>query len=565
MRVVALLLAALAIAVPPGWLARVLAGADRPGIEAVIVGAWFWKGLLLGHAALLWGWARSRRVALEGSPGPGADASAAAAPSEPPARAESPGQPGRASVWLVALLVVALALRLVQLEDGLWFDEIKTLVRYVSLSLGQIVTTFDDQNQHLLYSILARVSTEILGTTRSALRLPAVLLGVASLWGVYRFGREVTGRREALLATALLTFSYHHVWFSQNARGYTGLLFWSLLASALFLRLLRNERPHRYALALAYGATVALATYTHITAAVLFAAHAVIAAWTLWPRGARTDRPTPAPQPLLWALILGVTLSAQLYAFVLPQLAGTLLAPSTGGLSIEWKDPLWLIRETLSGLGRGLPGGWIALLGGGAIAIAGLGSYWKEHPRATGVMILPAAITAGVILTMGHNLWPRFFFFSAGFGALIVVRGMFAATRLVLRRRAPTVGFAVATLVILGSATTVPAAWGDKQDYVGAAGYVDAHRSDSDAVVMLDMCILPYQEHWDRDWLIVSDADELERVELGHDRTWLVYSFPASLQTMQPDIWNRMQTGYRMAASFPGSVSGGDIVVMVNR
>lgn len=555
MRLLAFLLAAIAIATPPGGLARLLAGADAVRIDSVVVGVWLWKGLLLFHALLLWVWVRGRSAeSVDGAP-----------VIEPRPGADRPGADRlrSASVWLAILLVAGLVLRLTRLDDGLWFDEIKTLVRYVSLSVGDIVTTFDDQNQHVLYSVLARLSTDVLGMTRWALRLPAVLLGVASLWAVYHFGREVTNRGEALLATALLTFSYHHVWFSQNARGYTGLLLWSLLASALFLKLLRNSRPRRHSLSLAYGATVALATYTHMTAVVVFAAHLMIAAWTLWRRRGQIDGSPPAPRPIVWGLVLGATLSAQLYAFVLPQVTETLLTPSLGGVSIAWRNPAWLIQETLTGLSRGLPGGWVALVGGGAIAVAGLASYWREHPRAVWVMILPAAITASVILALGHNLWPRFFFFSAGFGAIIVLRGLFAATRLVVRRGANAIGFTVAALVVLGSATTVPAAWGDKQDFVGASRYVDQHRSDGDAVVMLDMSILPYKEYWGRDWLIVADAQELERAELSHTRTWLVYSFPASLQTLQPDIWDRMQTQYRVAASFPGTVNGGDIVVMV--
>ena len=42
---------------------------------------------------------------------------------------------------------------------------------------------------------------------------------------MYLFGTEAANRKEGLLGAALLTFSYQHVWFSQNARGYTALLF----------------------------------------------------------------------------------------------------------------------------------------------------------------------------------------------------------------------------------------------------------------------------------------------------------------------------------------------------
>ena len=42
-----------------------------------------------------------------------------------------------------------------------------------------------------------------------------------------------------LAAAGLLTVSYHHVWFSQNARAYTALLFFTLIATTLCLRMCR--------------------------------------------------------------------------------------------------------------------------------------------------------------------------------------------------------------------------------------------------------------------------------------------------------------------------------------
>jgi uncharacterized membrane protein len=48
---------------------------------------------------------------------------------------------------------------------------------------------------------------------------------VASIGALYLLGRAVAGPTEALFAAALMTVAYHHVWFSQNARGYSGLLF----------------------------------------------------------------------------------------------------------------------------------------------------------------------------------------------------------------------------------------------------------------------------------------------------------------------------------------------------
>ena len=548
----AALAALVAVGLPPDATARWLAGPDAPRLGSVATGFWIWKGLLLLHAIALAAWARSARDGATAAP------ATPHGPDEPGGRLEA-----QRAAWIVGgLVLLGLGLRWIAVDQGLWFDEIKTQVRYVGQTLGTVVTTYDDQNQHLLYSVLARLASVALGEGAAALRLPAVLLGIASLWAVYRFGRVAATRLEGVLAAALLTVSYHHVWFSQNARGYTGLLLWTLLASAAFVRLLRNEERSRWSLAAWYGLTIALAMYTHLTAAVLPAAHGLIALGALWARrGGR--RPRPAPGPLLVGLGLAGTLSVQLYAPVLPQLAAVLLEPSLEGVTIAWKNPLWLVTELAAGLGIGVPGGAWILLPAGLIALVGLWSHGRRSFAETAVLWLPAVLTAIAIVALGHNLWPRFFFFAAGFAVLIGIRGVLEAARRVAPRHGTRIAVALVTLAALGSLTTVPRAWGLKQDYDGAEAFVEARRAPGDAVVMLDMCILPYREYRGKDWRTVDSADGLAGVEAAHDRTWVVYTFPTSLEALQPDVWARVRSGYREAARYPGTVRGGDIVVMV--
>ena len=56
---------------------------------------------------------------------------------------------------LVALIAAAAVLRAIGLNDGLWFDEIITLVLFVRPPLERIVTEYPNSNNHPLYSILA--------------------------------------------------------------------------------------------------------------------------------------------------------------------------------------------------------------------------------------------------------------------------------------------------------------------------------------------------------------------------------------------------------------------------
>lgn len=314
---------------------------------------------------------------------------------------------------LVLLLVLAAAaiVRLHDLSNGLWFDEIITLVHYVRVPLADIISTFNSKNQHVLYSVLAHLSTGLFGDSVWALRLPAALFGVASIAALAWFGSLVTSRVEALAAATLLALSYHHVWFSQNARGYTGLMLATLIASTQLVKMTTGAR-WRMSLAAAYGIAMGVALYIHMTAAVIIVGHAI---W--WCALVVSVREKPI-WPAAWLPVVGMAVAAVialvLYLPVLPQLLPALLAPSTGGDTAEWKNPLWFIAETTLGLARGLPGGWLTFGLAVTVTLCGVVSYARRSAAITSLMFLPAIVTGAAIFLAGHNLWPRFFFSRLG-------------------------------------------------------------------------------------------------------------------------------------------------------
>ena len=142
---------------------------------------------------------------------------------------------------LALILALALGLRLFKADASLWYDEIFTVVNYVRLPTAQLVGVFDSLNNHMFYSLLAQLSVGILGENPLALRLPAILFGVGSIFVQWRIARRMMGAPGALIVALLLALSYHHVWFSQNARGYTGLLFFCSAATLAFVKGL--EKP----------------------------------------------------------------------------------------------------------------------------------------------------------------------------------------------------------------------------------------------------------------------------------------------------------------------------------
>ena len=119
----------------------------------------------------------------------------------------------------------------------------------------------------------AAPAVELFGESAWALRLPALLMGMASLVLVWWLARKEIGRGAALLTLALLALSYHHVWFTQNARGYTGLLTWTTAATILLMSGLRRPRWRVWTL---YGLCLAAGMYTHLSAGFFFVAHGAV-------------------------------------------------------------------------------------------------------------------------------------------------------------------------------------------------------------------------------------------------------------------------------------------------
>jgi mannosyltransferase len=473
------------------------------------------------------------------------------------------------SITLVAILTAATLLRFYRLNSGLWFDEIVTYIKYAQLPFLTIVTTFDSENQHFLYSILAHLSLLIFGDSNWALRLPAVFFGVASIWALFLFGREIRNDTEALLASALLTFSYHHVWFSQNARGYSGLLFWSLLSSWLFTRGLRENKIKTWVF---FGISAALGVYTHLTMVFMIIGQFVVylIAFIIKQREYR-----PARWVGLWVGFgIAGLLTLILLSPVYNQILGTIGGSEVSVVS-SWKNPLWTAYQILQGLEIGFSG-WVFALGALILFGAGIVSYARSRPIILGLLFIPSLVGALVVIAEGHHLWPRFFFFEIGFGALVIIRGVMTVSQTIARywsnfarkqRFIPTVkrpvdlGLILCVAMIMVSALSVPFAYGPKQDYQGAYDFVKTHEQPGDAVVTVDLASFVYQDLYQAHWTDVTSLNQLNQIRSQTKRTWLVYTFSTVLESVYPDIMTAIQNDFTVEKEFRGTVGDGMVYV----
>jgi len=471
---------------------------------------------------------------------------------------------------LAAILLLATALRLYQIDQQLWLDEIMMHVRYMTTGIDRILSTFDFNN-HVLYSILAKFSLFLMGDSPWALRLPAALFGIGSIGALFVFACSTLGPRVGLFSSALLAMSYHHIWFSQNARGYTGLLFWTLVSGYFLLRAFDNPRRRFW---IAYGISVALGLYTMDLMLVVLTGHFIMFLW-------RVVGGPPRPWSDRFAgLFFGFGLAAAivftLSALLLPQKFSYFKFIHHFGIDLgelstaydtppadTWNDPLWSAAEALRVLQQGMEG--IVILGG--IVVFGFGC-WKlarERREILGLFFIPVLLL-GALHVSGYIVFPRFFFFAAGFAILIAISGLFfvadSASRLIFSRESQVGGNAAGMLVILVSAATVATAYAPKQNYEGALQFIERNRVSGDAVVAAShTTVLPYLMHYKRDWTSARSVEELRDIRTVASRTWLVYTLPMQLASESPRLWAMIRESSTEEARFLGTLGGGDVVV----
>lgn len=478
---------------------------------------------------------------------------------------------GRMILGLIILSAIALALRLWKLDSDLWIDEVLTLLDFVRQPLGQIVTSFPSQNQHMLFSLLAKLSTTTFGESAWSLRLPSVFLGVGSIWAFFFLCRRLLGQTEAFWGCVLLTVSYHHIWFSQNARGYMGLLFFTLLATWFWLEAIKSTDRKWW---VAYCVSVVLGMWINITMACVVAVQGIIYfALLLMPRlggdpvGEESPERRAGLKPIV-AWILSITVTLQLYALAFPEFLTVGLHEESK--QSEWTKPLWVITESLNSLSIGFAG--ISIVICGALFVAfGWFSLFRKNRRAAVMMVLPGLLAGSTMLALGHNLWPRFFFFSMGFGLLIVIHGAMELPKLIKSLIKPLqqvpafasfAGIGLVVILILASLVTLPKNYAlPKQDFTGAKNYVELHSSPSDEQVAVSLAGMVYGKYITPHLPVAETARDLEVLQQSGKPVWLIYTIPIELKTFRPDIWRVIERDFEVAKVFPGTLGGGEIFV----
>lgn len=155
---------------------------------------------------------------------------------------------------LFNIIVLALVLRMIYLgSKSLWLDEAANLLM-AEQSFFSWTNTLPPFYFAFLHFWLAFGKSEVI------LRFPSVILGVLSVYIIFRIGTILYGEKEGLISAFLLSISQTAIFFSQNALYYSFFIPFSLLSVYFFLKM--EEKSTKSNKFLFLGSIV-LNFYTH--------------------------------------------------------------------------------------------------------------------------------------------------------------------------------------------------------------------------------------------------------------------------------------------------------------
>lgn len=479
---------------------------------------------------------------------------------------EAPGPPARSR--LAVLLVIAVAARVIGLGQDFWIDETATAVTYLRLPWWKVVQTYHSANQHLLYSVLGSLSFAAFGESEVAARLPAVVFGILGVGALYFLGRRVAPEREAFGASLLLAVSYHHVWFSQSARGYTGMIFFSILGTAFFLRALAGDRTRDWG---AYVGCMTLGVLCHTNTAFVVMGQAVsyllvLPRWKQWRSGH-----APMTRRVAAAVSGVVLLSLVGHALVLTQMIEFFRTVDRTGLG--WTSIGSLAPVVGSGLEAGL--GLVGMAVMAVLLIAGAASYARQSLLLIGLLVLPAAFNAAAIVILSYGAYPRSFLYVLPFVLLMAVRGAAILGRVVAQRAFPeerrarvarVIELASVALLVCASVAALTLNYRyPKQDYRGALRHVMAVKDADDEVAAVGLAAVTYR-HYYGTWLrFPQTPDELRALGKGGRRVWVLLTLPRDMRLRFPDLTRVIETDFEPMGRFRGTLGDGDVYLVRSR
>jgi hypothetical protein len=445
---------------------------------------------------------------------------------------------------LVAIIAGAVILRVLFLGKSLWLDEGVAFANAWAGGLplnawGQWIRgLWQAEFNMVFYFALLRVWLR-LGNSEAFIRLLSVIPAIATIPVVYALGKRIFSARVGVIAALLLACHGAHVSYSQEARGYTLVVFLSALSTYFFITATESGSRKVW---FAYWAASTLAIYSHLFGGLVIAAHWISLIWV--PR-----RKVP------WR-----ALAVSAVAIIIAAIPSVLFAFTNKGQQIEWipKPGFGQLLNVLSEFA----GNPLVLPVYVVLWVFGLRHFLRPSPGETretqpwhaalivSWLVVPFAIAA-VVSFRRPVLVPRYLLISVP--AAVLLAGVGAMQIRQKTRVAVLWVVVVLSLAFIGYRYTRP-----RENWRDAAGYVLTHAAKDDAVLVVPWWSeQPFGYYLNRasgakpDEIRTADFDsamETDDTSMLHRRLWLVvYARPQGLNDAETRrLENALSGKYRL-------------------
>jgi len=489
---------------------------------------------------------------------------------------------GNVSFWLItAITVLAFVLRLYRLDSELWLDEITTIFFYSPMPTLHVITGFVSANNHLLNTLLMKLAIAFFGEQEWAVRLPAAIFGGATIPIFYWVSRLLLSQRSSLCAALLLAVSYHHIFFSQNARGYSMQLFFTTLSCGLLVKGLQEDRLSIWIL---YVAAMFFSMASLLNSSFVFAAHVLIGAAALIIIKQRRD----SLFPLLYRLIavFGVTafLIFQLYAAFIPlayvYAQTTWGDPASGYSPFSMEFAAEMIRGISAGFGTSLI--LLAFPFAATPAVVGFVVLFKRNWILTASLALPIILTVAYLILNRLNVAPRFLFIAFPIAILVMIQGIDSVAQFIANKVSRTPNALSAKLatgvVLLGCVISVASLRRyysvPKQPYRTSLAFIEAQRQPGEIILAIHHAENGYRFYAkefnlkeDEDFFAVRSVKMLDSILSAHKGrgAYLVTTLPRGIRLTHPDLEARITQDWEAVQTFPATIGDAEVSVWRQR
>ena len=340
-----------------------------------------------------------------------------------------------------------------------------------------------------------------------------------------------------------LALAYHHVFFSQDARGYTGMVFGGILGTLALVEAIENRSRYAW---LIYGAAMLICVASLIMGTVILIAQFLAVSLL-------------RPNLAFYGVFAVVSwLSLHLYFFVMPDILaytfGLYQRPEVG-----WRLSSGLLQVFLEGLRLG-PLALPVLAGGGIIVAIGIVSYFRQDRFFAALLLLPEVILLILLVGLGVGVYPRFFIYALPVVIAFTARGVRSVVEMLplsLQRwgyLAAFAGMIAVSIFLLRTWWRYP-----MQDFPGARRYIESQMQSGDAVVAIGSAGAIYY-YWP-EIAIENRVSAMRELIEQNPRVWVVYTFLFDLEQRAPKLTRFVRENFIEQSIFPGMVVGGEIRV----